>query len=211
MFPLGIVTGLIAEARLARVLGDTEAGGGLPEGAEAAAERLVARGARALLSFGLAGGLDPSLAAGAVLLPARVLESGFFHHTDPSLVARWGVPAGTLLSEHAVIADAAAKAALFAATGALAVDLESGAVARVAARHGLPFAVLRAVCDPADRSLPPAALAALGSDGAVGVLRVLRALGARPGQLPALMALARDAATARRALVAAVGPTRNSI
>ncbi len=50
---LGVITGLEAEARLARRLGRTEPGGGTPAGAEAAAERLVAAGATALISFGL--------------------------------------------------------------------------------------------------------------------------------------------------------------
>jgi adenosylhomocysteine nucleosidase len=109
-----------------------------------------------------------------------------------------------LLSADCVVAEAAAKAALFAGTGACAVDLESGAVARVAARHGLPFAVLRAVCDPAGRTLPPAALVALDAGGAIVPLRVALALLRRPNQLPALLALAHDAAAARRALHARV-------
>jgi adenosylhomocysteine nucleosidase len=89
---------------------------------------------------------------------------------------------------------------LSARTGASAVDLESGAVARVAARHRLPFAVLRAVCDPAQRSLPPAALAALNSEGAIRTLSVLGSIVARPWQIPALLRLALDAALARHAL-----------
>ena len=86
-------------------------------------------------------------------------------------------------------------------TSAAAVDLESGAVARIAATHGMPFAVLRAICDPAERALPPAALAALDARGVIGSWRVIASLAAQPGQLPALLALAADAAAARRSLV----------
>jgi adenosylhomocysteine nucleosidase len=100
-----------------------------------------------------------------------------------------------------VVADAGAKRLLSARTGASAVDLESGAVARVAHRHGLPFAVLRVVCDPAHRSLPPVAVAAVGNAGAIRPLGVLRSIVARPAQIPALLRLALDAAVARRALV----------
>jgi adenosylhomocysteine nucleosidase len=197
LHPWGVVTGLAAEARLARPLGMVEVGGGLPKGAEAAAERLVGRGARALLSFGLTGGLDPALAAGALVVPAEVLEQATRYAADPALL---GAGVGLLLAGDAVLASVEAKRAAFAASGALAVDLESGAVARVAARHGLPFAVLRAVCDPAGRALPPAALAALDARGAIGVWRVLASVLAHPGQIPALLALAGDAARARRAL-----------
>jgi adenosylhomocysteine nucleosidase len=197
LHPLGVVTGLAAEGRVARPLGMVEVGGGLPAGAAAAAERLVARGARALLSFGLAGGLDPALPAGALVAPAEVIGHAARHAADPALL---GGGAGAVLAGDAVLASVEAKRAAFAATGALAVDLESGAVARVAARHGLPFAVLRAVCDPAGRALPPAALAALDARGAIGAWRVLASVLAHPGQVPALLALAGDAARARRAL-----------
>ncbi len=101
----------------------------------------------------------------------------------------------------AVVATAADKRALFMATGAEAVDLESGAVGIVADRHRLPFAVLRAVCDPAGTTLPPAALLALDQAGAIGLWRVAHSVLGAPGQLPALLRLARDAGRARTALV----------
>lgn len=174
-------------------------GGGLPAGAERAAETLVAQGVTGLVSFGLAGGLDPTLRPGAIVMPARVRAGAAVFATSPLL----GATKGDMLAGDRIIARAQEKQALFAATGAQALDLESGAVARVAARHGLPFAVLRAICDPAERDLPPAALVALDQSGAIGLLRVLASLARAPGQLPGLLALARDAAAARRALLAA--------
>ncbi len=197
---LGIITGLTAEARLARPLGLARAGGGTPEGAEAAAEWLVGQGVEGLVSFGLAGGLDPALRPGDVVVPLRVREGDRVIATDKLLSARFGVPGGMLLAGGAVVAGAGEKARLFEQTGAIAVDLESGAVARVAARHGLPFAVLRAICDPAERDLPPAALVALDNSGAIGLWRVLASVARHPGQVRALIALGRDAAAARAAL-----------
>jgi len=178
-----------------------EAGGGLPAGAEAAAERLVARGAAALVSFGLAGGLDPALAPGALVIPAQVIEHGRAYAAGPALAARFGglMPLRALAAD-AALATPEAKRAARAATGAAIVDLESGAVARVAARHNLPFLVLRAVCDPADRALPPLALAALDAQGRIAPARVLAALLRNPGQIVALLALARDASRARATL-----------
>jgi adenosylhomocysteine nucleosidase len=93
------------------------------------------------------------------------------------------------------------KAALFERTKAEAIDLESGAVARVAAARKLPFAVLRAVADPAQRDLPPAALIALNGAGEIGFLSVLGSVAKNPAQIPALIALAQDAAKARAALI----------
>jgi adenosylhomocysteine nucleosidase len=192
----------MAEARIAARFGSpVRAGGGTPAGAGAAAAELVRRGATALVSFGLAGGLDPALRPGSVVIPSVVLAGGDALVADAGLAARFGGVTGhTLLAGSAIAADAAAKRRLHAATGAHAIDLESGAVARVAAGHGLPFAVVRAICDPAERDLPPAALIALDPDGGIGLLAVLRSVLRHPGQIPALLALARDAALARRAL-----------
>jgi adenosylhomocysteine nucleosidase len=97
------------------------------------------------------------------------------------------------------------KRHLFLATGCAAVDLESGSVAMMAERHALPFCVLRAICDPAERDLPPAALGALNDAGAIGLLRVIGSMIARPSQIPALVRLGRDAAAARTALVRGLG------
>lgn len=199
---IGVVTGLQAEARLARELGRTVAGGGTAEGARRAAEALVAEGVTALVSFGLAGGLDPALAPGAVVVPEAVVCQGRRYGADGAL-SDWlgGVTHVLLAGEASVVATQAGKEALFARSGAVAVDIESGPVADVAARHGLPFAVLRAVCDPAGRDLPPAALVALDAQGAIAVVRVAASLLRRPGQMAGLIAVGRDAARARRALV----------
>jgi len=75
----------------------------------------------------------------------------------------------------------------------------------VAARAGLPFAVLRAVCDPAEALLPPAALAALDALGAISIWSVAASLLRHPGQIFDLIALGRAAAAARAALVRRVG------
>jgi adenosylhomocysteine nucleosidase len=162
---------------------------------------LADEGASALISFGLAGGLDPGLAAGFLLVPRLVTARRAFFTCDSSLLALLGgATADTLLAGESVAATRASKAALWRDNGASGIDLESGAVAEVAAARGLPFAAVRAICDPAWRDLPPAALLALDQSGAIGLMRVLRSLLGNPGQLPALLALAADAGRARSAL-----------
>ena len=203
---LGIITGLTAEAKIAQRLGvAVRAGGGMPEGAEAAAEALVAEGATALLSFGLAGGLVGDLHPGDIVIPDAVVEDGRIRPTNAALSARLGEGThGMLLAHHEIVASAAEKAALAATSLCRAVDLESGAVARVAAKYELPFAVLRAICDDAERDLPPAALAALNEKGAIAITRVALSILSHPLQIPALIALGRDAGRARAALVGRV-------
>jgi adenosylhomocysteine nucleosidase len=207
---LGIVVGLVAEARIARSLGQVVAGNGTAAGALAAAERLAATGARALLSFGIAAGLDPALRPGALVIPRAVLLRGEARPIDPEMLAALGgATMDLILAKGDLAKDAGAKRQLWQQTGAAALDLESGAVACAAQRHGLRFAVLRAICDPAERALPPAALVALDQDGAIRSLRVLASVAAAPSQIPALFALARDAAAARRALIRCVAQLRD--
>lgn len=201
----GLVTGLTAEARIAAWLGTARAGGGRSAGAEMAAERLAAEGATALVSFGLCGGLDPALPPGTLLVPQLVRDGPVERATDPGLAAALGGwSCAALVAATAPVAHRADKAALFTATGAAGVDLESGAVARAASRNGLPFAVLRAVCDPATLDLPPLALVALDAQGALRPTQMVASLLAAPGQIGALLALARAAAAARAALVGRV-------
>ena len=198
---LGVVTGLKAEARLANPLGLVLAGGAGPRGAAIAAARLADEGATALLSFGLAGGLSAASPPGTIIIPAELLSETDRFVTDAALNA-WlgGVTGGMLVAVPRTVATAAEKLALHAHTGAVAVDLESGAVAAVARARGLPFAALRCVCDAVDTDLPPAALVALNGKGAIMIERVLFSMIEQPRQLGALIRLSRQAASARAAL-----------
>jgi adenosylhomocysteine nucleosidase len=99
-----------------------------------------------------------------------------------------------------IVASPDEKRRLRQDTGAHLVDMESGAMAAIAGAAGVPFAVLRAICDPSDRALPPAALIALDPGGRIALARIAWSVLTRPGQIGALAALARDAAAARRSL-----------
>ena len=175
-------------------------GGGDAAGAARAALALAKAGVSGLLSFGLAGGLAPDLSPGALFVPEFVLApDGVRWLTDPDLSARFGRRSGTMFASDAVIASRSAKRQAFEATGAAAVDLESGAVARACVAFRLP----------ADQDLPPAALLALSGRGQIRLFSVLRSLARNPGQLPSLLQLGRNATAARRTLklrVAATGP-----
>jgi adenosylhomocysteine nucleosidase len=61
---------------------------------------------------------------------------------------------GPFVSVSRVLCRAAEKTALGRATGAIAVDMESAALAAVASRYGVPFVAVRTVSDLADEELP---------------------------------------------------------
>jgi nucleoside phosphorylase len=191
---LGIVAGLRSEARLFAAASPypVAAAGGSAARAEAAARALAERGATTLVSVGLAGALVPGLAPGDLILCDAVVlpDGGRVAATPIDLPGTRGAIAGS----DAMVTDAAAKAALAARTGALAVDMESHGVARAAAALGLPLVVARVVADPAARAVPPAAQSGMAPDGTTRPLAVALALLRRPQDLPGLLRLAGDAA-----------------
>lgn len=162
----------------------------------------------AVLSFGIAGGLDPALAPGDLVVSTRVRGPRGAWPADmgwaAALARATGARLGVLAGAAAVVPDPAAKRALRDATGgALAVDLESEAAAEYAAARALPFVALRAVADTAAEVLPHAAAVGLTSDGRPAPGRVALALLRRPRDLPALLTVARRSRTALAALARA--------
>jgi hopanoid-associated phosphorylase len=164
---------------------------------------------RAVISIGIAGGLDPSLVPGDVIVATGVTASDQRHAASPIIARR----IAARLTDHpkrVVMADLAGverpvlspvdKRALRSATGAFAVDMESHVAAAFAASHGLPFAAVRVICDPAHRALPDLITTAVRADGEVNLSSVFRSLWQRPVQLLAMPRLARDAAEGFRAL-----------
>ncbi len=200
---IGFVTGLQAEARWLREAGFMVGiGGGTPDGAQTAAQALVRQGALGLVSFGLAGGIQPALGPGTIIVPPAVSEASRTYAVDIRLMAFLGGSTGDLLyAGKRMAVTQHDKNLILKRHKAAAIDLESGAVARVAQSHGLPFAVLRAVADPADFTLPPAAEVGLREDGSVNLPAILYSVMRQPKQLPHLLTLARHAKAARAALL----------
>ncbi len=178
-----------------------------------AARNLIDAGAAALISFGLAGGLDPLLSAGTVVLPSEVisrdgtrfLTSRVWREQLSAAVAKQRpVDAGALLTSSAPIGAVAEKAAAFRETGAVACDMESFHVAEVSAAHNLPFIAVRVIVDSAEDVLPRAVVAA-SRDGQVNMRRLIGGLAAAPLDLIALIRLARAYRAATRSLTAVAG------
>jgi adenosylhomocysteine nucleosidase len=196
-----VATGLQREARImARPGVVVVAGGGDAARLEAELEA-AASGATAILSSGLAGALDPGLKPGDVVI--GTLHPGEGRGTALLDLLRDHLPdahVGTLVGGEAIIASVTQKHALHRRTGAIAVDMESHIASRVAARHGLPYAILRTISDSADHALPPAALVGMKPDGTMALGAVLASLARNPAQLRALIRTGRDAEKAFQAL-----------
>lgn len=214
---VGFVTGLAIEASVLRRGLANDGGEALIACAGAStrragleAERLVAAGASALVSYGIAGGLDPELAPGALVLPGAVAVAdgpaipthGPWREVLLALALERGlaVAGGVLAGSDRVVSSVAGKRDLQAASGAVAVDMESHGVAQVARDANLPLLVIRAVADPAGRALPRAVLGSIREDGRPRGGLVAMRLAFRPWEIPQVNRLRRDARLALQAL-----------
>ena len=199
----GIITGLMIEARcISRSVKSPRillfCSGANPQQAEQGAGEMAENGATALLSFGLAGGLDPALSPGDVLLPEKIIDpDGNIFSCDPALREKLAphcnpAPGGLLYGTDTPVLSGEEKRRLHEKTGAAGVDMESHIVGRVAAEKGIPFIALRIISDPAWRDVPPCALSGIGKGGETQPLAVMGSLLRRPQDLPGLLRLAFD-------------------
>jgi hopanoid-associated phosphorylase len=208
--PILIVTGLVQEARIA-------AGPGLtvicsssdPQQLRAIMADFDSSSIRGVISFGVAGGLDPSLKSGDIVIATEVVAGERRWSSEVALsdellrsagLGRQRVVRGGLVGVEKVIAARASKAALRSETGAAAVDMESHIAADYAAAARLPFAALRVISDPASRSLPQIVSTAIKPNGDIDLRKVLRGVARHPTSIRSLVSTGIDFNRALRSL-----------
>lgn len=213
--PVLLITGMKREAACAAADGVIT----LCSGASAAQlrqslERLKGQDFGAVISFGLAGGLDPALRPGDAIVAREIIGQGAryavhsrFAAAMIDAVAKTGrAPVSdALVGVDQMAMDVAAKTALRRQTGAAAVDMESHIAAAFAKANRTPFAAMRVVADPATRALPPLAAKAITPDGDIDNGYVTRELIRAPGQIGELIRTGLDSRAAFSTL-GRVGP-----
>jgi len=167
-----------------------------------AVERAARQGYLGIISFGVAGGLVSGLHPGDWVVASAIVEPAAARATDTawSRKLREAIPAASyapILGVDSAISEPTTKRGLHRNTGAVAVDMESHLVARLAAAHGLAFAALRVIVDPVNRPIPRAALLGMGGGSRVNGAAVIRDLVVQPTQLPRLLRVSLDAFIAR--------------
>lgn len=190
------------------------------ERATLAATKLADEGATALISWGTAAALAPGVEPGALVLPATVVDA---EAREWPADADWrDALAAALAPAHAVfeqrlveapgiLTDAAAKHSLYRQSGAIASDMESAAIAAVAAARGLKFVAVRAIIDDVSMTLPPVARATMDLDGRLQPAALVVALAGRPSAVHAQLRALKNLAVAFRAARASLADAARAV
>jgi adenosylhomocysteine nucleosidase len=144
---------------------------------------------------GIAGGLDPDLGVGSVVVPESVVDlaSGerFRSHPLPDIVSE-----GTVGVSDRLITDTGRLSKL-QAEGIVALEMESSGVAEACQQARVPWTTIRVIGDRPDEGLTDATVMSfLRPDGTVDSLAAIRFLVSHPQRIPGLLRLGRDSANA---------------
>jgi adenosylhomocysteine nucleosidase len=169
-----------------------------PVNAQSAAELLIAEGASRLISWGCAAALSESLKPGDLVLADELIDAG---NVEMAVNDDWrgyaknrlanfaAVHGGRLAESRGIVSSSKEKKQLHSITGAVALDMESIAIARVARQHTLPFLAIRVIADPVNMNLPGAINYSLNDQGEVVLKKLIFFLFLHPAELPGLIKL----------------------
>lgn len=172
-------------------------GGGF-ENARIAAELLVESGVSRLISWGCAAALDPSLKPGDLVLANSCVDSDnavidtktdWINHAQILYSRQMLVRVGSMAESRTIVSSSRDKEQIAKVTGAIALDMESAAIARVANLHNLPFLSIRAIADPLSMNVPLAISYSFSDQGEVLIGKILLYLLRHPSELVGLISL----------------------
>ena len=169
--------------------------------ASSAAENLITQGATKLISWGCAAALSESLKPGDLILANELISTeeskvivlnvcANWHRQTTELLASFvKVNSGCLAESKYIVSSSVDKKKIHTNTNAIALDMESIAIAQIANQHTLPFLAIRVIADPVDMNLPLAITHSLNQQGEVVLRKLLCFLVLHPFELPGLIRL----------------------
>lgn len=214
MTSIGIVTALGFEARASRhsprvtVRRCGVAGAGIDREVRAMADQ----GVELVMSWGTAGALSSALDAGDLYLAGTVVsargkrlttDESYLSRLRAELSGRLTLRDGILVESPRIVGDPDEKRRLADATGAGAVDMESGLVGESCAALGLPFLSVRAIVDRLDDRLPAQIAECVDPAGSLHLARLITRVTIRPRDWMALIRLTPRYGRARATLASA--------
>lgn len=178
-----------------------ESGMGFARARDATLQLVEAHTPQWLLSCGFSGGLTADASIGDIVIATSICdEHGQEMKIDVGMPADRHRHVGRTLVTDQVVRKIDDKKALAEHYGAIAVDMESLAVAQVGAETSTRFMSVRAISDDLSEDLPPEILSIIGSTGAVRVGAALGALWNRPSSAKDMWRLRENAMKAADSL-----------
>ena len=119
-------------------------------------QRLTGGDIRLVVSTGFAGGTRPGFHVGDLVMASEVIDAGTGERRRPEAVY-YGLNGmasmGTFVTVNRVLTDPETKAEAGTKYGAIAVDMETSAVAEAAEQAGVPWVAVRTILDPMETAL----------------------------------------------------------
>jgi len=180
-----------------------------PVNARQASTLLIAEGAGQLISWGCAAALSPEFKPGDLLLPESLLtedrrilngDPGWIAQVRHNLSAEIQVKNGKLTESRRIVSKSKDKQIIHAKTGAVALDMESCAIAETANQANIRCLVIRTIADPVTMNLPEAVSCALNSDGEIALTKLLQHILFHPHEIPNLIRLGLHFSAAKKTL-----------
>ena len=169
--------------------------------ARSATELLIANGAARIMSWGCAAALSSSLKPGDLIMADQLIDSegcgnakfcvstDWYSYTKNELAEFVLVHSGRLAESENIVSSSMDKQRIHSKTGAVALDMESIAIAKVARQYNLPFLSIRVIADPVNMNLPRAINYSLNDRGEIVLGKLLLFLFLHPAELPGLIKL----------------------
>jgi adenosylhomocysteine nucleosidase len=180
-----------------------ESGLGYARARKATTALIDAHSPRWILSCGFSGALRPEMKIGHIAVADAIVDE---HGQEQTLTGMFppdperGLFVGRLLTSDEMVRTVAEKESLAQKHEAIAVDMESLAVAQVATEKNIRFMAVRVISDDMSADLPSEILSIIGSSGAVRVGAALGSLMKRPGSFKDMMHLRENAHNAAKSL-----------
>jgi adenosylhomocysteine nucleosidase len=180
------------------------------DNARIAVQQLLEKNVTALVSWGTAGALTEKIYSGDLVLANSVTTRSGENYTfdtdwnkrvanelcNTSLKIHHGMIAHT----EQVLKAHASKVSLQTATHAIAVDMESIAIARIAHKENLPCLAVRAIVDEASQSIPEAIINSTDMFGRPALFSLLGSIISKPNLISDLIHLSKGMKAATKTL-----------
>ncbi len=156
-----------------------------------------------VLSCGFAGALAPNIRVGDVVVPNSIVdgqEQILMIDVGFPANANQGIHIGRLLTHDVIVRLVTEKQQFAARHQAIAVDMESLAVAQVCRERGVRFLGVRVISDDLSHDLPAEVLSLMGPTGTTRVGAAMAAILSRPSSVTDMWKLRKSALIAAKRL-----------